>query len=72
MFWKNSDLKLNNRIKKVVSEVKNIMIVLETGSDSDNNKRKKHHQYTLNEAFQAVLEFNDERDSADLSDQDSA
>ena len=48
------------------------MIVLETGSHSDNDKRKKHYQYTLNEAFQAVWEFNDERDSADLSDQDSA
>ena len=48
------------------------MIVLQTGSHTDNDKRKKHHQYTLNEAFQAVWEFNDERDSADLSDQDSA
>ena len=41
------------------------MIVLETGSDCDNDKRRKHQQYTLNEAFQAVLEFNDERDFAD-------
>ena len=30
---------LNNRIKQVVAEVKNIMIKLETGSDSDNGKQ---------------------------------
>ena len=43
MFPKNNDLMLNTRIKQVVVEVKNIMIKLETGKDSDNNKHNKHH-----------------------------
>ena len=43
MFSKNNDLTLNNRIKQVVVEVKNNMIKLETGSDSDNNKHSKHY-----------------------------
>ena len=49
-------------------EVKNIMIKLETGSDSDNDKHKKHHKYTLDEALQAVSKFRDESDYSDLSD----
>ena len=68
MFWKNNDLKLNNTIKKVVTEVKNIMIELETDSGIDNVKHNKHHKYTLDEALQAVLEFSDESDYSDLSD----
>ena len=67
MFWKNNDLTLNNRIKWVVVEVKNILIKLETGSDSDNDKHK-HHKYTLDEALQAVSKFRDESDYSDLSD----
>ena len=46
---------LNNRIKQVVVEVKNMMIKLETGSDSDNDKHNKHRKYTLDDALQAVL-----------------
>ena len=49
-------------------EVKNIMIKLEAGSDSDNDKHKKHHKYTLDEALQAVSKFRDESDYSYLSD----
>ena len=49
-------------------EVKNIIIKLETGSDSDNDKHKKHRKYTLDEALQAVSKFRDESDYSDLSD----
>ena len=59
---------LNNRIKWVVVEVKNILIKLETGSGSDNDKHNKHHKYTLDEALQAVSKFRDESDYSDLSD----
>ena len=45
------------------------MIELETSSGSDNVKHNKHHKYTLDEALQAVLKFNDEKDYSDLSDQ---
>ena len=62
-----NNLKLNNRIQKVVSEVQNIMIELETGSGSDNVKHNKGYKYTLDEALQAVLKFNDESDYSDLS-----
>ena len=68
MFLKNNGIKLNNRIKYVVVEVKIIMIELETSSSHDNNKYNKHHKYTLDEALQAALEFNDESDYLDLSD----
>ena len=44
------------------------MIELETSSGSDNVKHHKHHKYTLDEALQAVLKFNDEKDYSDLSD----
>ena len=43
------------------------MIELETSSSNDNDKYNKHHKYTLDEALQAVLEFNDESDYSDLS-----
>ena len=42
------------------------MIELKTSSESD--KHNKRHKYTLDEALQAVLEFNDESDYSDLSD----
>ena len=42
------------------------MVELETSSNSDNHKHNKHHKYTLDEALQAVLEFNDESDYSDL------
>ena len=45
------------------------MIELETSSDCDNVIHNKHHKYTLDEALQAVLEFNGEKDYSDLSDQ---
>ena len=32
-----------------------MMIKLETGSDSDNDKHNKHRKYTLDDALQAVL-----------------
>ena len=51
MFWKNKDLKIKSRIKKVLAEVKNIMMELETSSGSDNNEHNKHHKYTLDEAY---------------------
>ena len=35
------------------------MIKLE--SDSDNDKHKKHHKYTLDETLQTVSKFRDER-----------
>ena len=41
------------------------MIELETSSGSENDKR---HKYTLDQALQAVLEFNAESDYSDLSD----
>ena len=44
------------------------MIKLETGSGSDNGKHDEHHQYTLDEALQAVSKFRDESDYSDLSD----
>ena len=44
------------------------MIELERSSGSDNDKHNKHHKYTLDEALQAVLEFNDVIDYPDLSD----
>ena len=68
LVWKNNDLKLNNRIKQVLVEVKNIIIELKTSSGSDNDKYNKHHKYTLDEALQSVLEFNDKSDYSDLSD----
>ena len=43
------------------------MIELETSSGSDNDKHK-HHKYNLDEALQAVLEFNDVSDYSDSSD----
>ena len=43
------------------------MITLETGSNSDNVKHKKHHKYTLDEALQAVSKFRDESDYSGLS-----
>ena len=39
-----------------------MMIKLETGSDSDNDKHSKHCKYTLDDALQAVLKFRDESD----------
>ena len=44
------------------------MIELERSSGNDNDKHNMHHKYTPDEALQAVLEFNDESDSSDLSD----
>ena len=44
------------------------MIELETRSGSDNDKHNNHHKYTLDEALQAVLEFNDVSDYSDSSD----
>ena len=46
------------------------MLELEPSSraDSDSDKTNKHHKYTLDEALQAVLEFDDESDYSDLSD----
>ena len=51
MCSKNNDLTLKNRIKQVVVGVKNIMIKLETGSNSDNDKHNKYHKYTLDELY---------------------
>ena len=65
---KNNDLTLNNRIKWVVVEVKNVIIKLETGRDSDNDKHNKHHKYTLDEALQAASKFRDESDYSDIFD----
>ena len=47
MFLKDNDIKLNNRIKWVVVEIKNIMTESETSSSDDNDKYNKHHKYTL-------------------------
>ena len=44
------------------------MVKLETGSGSDIDKHNKRHKYTLDELLQAVLEFNYESYSSDLSD----
>ena len=44
------------------------MIELKTSSDSESDKHNTRHKYTLDEALQAVLEFNDESDYSDLSD----
>ena len=44
------------------------MIELETSSGSENDKNNKWYKYTLDEALQAVLKFNDENDYSDLSD----
>ena len=44
------------------------MIELETSSGSENDKHNKRHKYALDEALQAVLQFNDESDYSDLSD----
>ena len=44
------------------------MIKLETSSGSENDKHNKRHKYALDEALQAVLQFNDESDYSDLSD----
>ena len=52
-------------------EVKNIIIKLETGSDSDNDKHNKHHKYTLDEALQASSKFRDESDCSSLSNSSS-
>ena len=52
-------------------EVKNIIIKLETGSDSDNDKHNKHHKYTLDEALQASSKFRDESDCSGLSNSSS-
>ena len=68
MFLKNNNIKLNNRIKQVVVEVKIVMLELETSSSNDNDKYNKHHKYTLGEALQTALEFHDESDYLDLSD----
>ena len=35
------------------------MIELERSSGSENDKHNKWHKYTLDEALQAVLEFNE-------------
>ena len=53
--------------KRPKDEVKN-MTKLERASVSDNDKHSKRHQYTLDEALQAVLKFRDESDYSDLSD----
>ena len=53
-------------MKQVVVEVKNIIIKLETGNDSDNDKHNNHHKYTLDEVLQAVSKFRDESDYSDL------
>ena len=50
----------------MVVEVKNIIIKLETGNDSDNDKHNNHHKYTLDEVLQAVSKFRDESDYSDL------
>ena len=71
MCSKNNDLTLKNKIKQVVVGVKNIMIKLETGSNSDNDKHNKYHKYTLDEALHAMSKFRDESDYSDLSDQSS-
>ena len=71
MCSKNNDPTLKNRIKQVVVGVKNIMIKLETGSNSDNDKHNKYHKYTLDEALRAMSKFRDESDYSDLSDQSS-
>ena len=68
MFLKNNNIKLNNRIRQVVVQIKIIMLELETSSSNDNDKYNKHHKYTLEEALQTALEFNDESDYLDLSD----
>ena len=44
------------------------MIELETCSSSENDEHSKRQKHTLDEALQAVLEFNDESDYSDLSD----
>ena len=41
------------------SNIQKLMIELETSSGSDNDKHNKHLKGTLDEALQAVLEFND-------------
>ena len=41
------------------SYIQKFMIELETSSGSDNDKHNKHLKGTLDEALQAVLEFND-------------
>ena len=38
------------------------MIELETSSSNDNDKHSKNRKYTLDEALQAALEFNDGSD----------
>ena len=54
---KNNEVKLNNRIKQVVVEIKNMMIKLKTGSDRDNVKHNKHHKCTLDEALTSSFEI---------------
>ena len=44
------------------------MIELDTCSGSENDKHNKRHKYRLDEALQAVSEFNNESDYSDLSD----
>ena len=44
------------------------MTELETSRSSENDKHYKRHKYTLDEALQPVLEFNDESDYSDSSD----
>ena len=41
------------------SYIQKFMIELETSSGSDNDKHNKHLKGTLDEALQAVFEFND-------------
>ena len=48
------------------------MTALETSISSENDKHNKRHKHTLDEALQAVLEFNDGSDYSDLSDEGSA
>ena len=44
------------------------MTELETSTGSENDKHNKRYKYTLDEAIQAVLEFDDESDYSDLPD----
>ena len=44
------------------------MIELETSTGSENDKHNNRHKYTLDEAIQAVLKFDDESDYSDLPD----
>ena len=47
------------------------MIELETNSGIDNDKHNKLHKYRLYKVLKGLLEFNDESDYLDLSNQGS-